>query len=89
MPMRDRIAGHGVFLVYPRRAFNHANIPKLQTPDGDGRLGLFEYIHPATVLHWNAAREGATPKAGGQPRGERPFERLDRVWPDASLRGIV
>jgi glyoxylase I family protein len=25
---------------------NHANIAMLQTPDGYGRLELFEYIHP-------------------------------------------
>ena len=28
---------------------NHAKIAMLQTPDGDGRLELFEYIHPAAI----------------------------------------
>ncbi len=28
---------------------NHANIAMLQTPDGDGRLELFEYIHPQAI----------------------------------------
>lgn len=28
---------------------NHANIAVLQTPDGDGRLELFEYIHPDAI----------------------------------------
>jgi glyoxylase I family protein len=28
---------------------NHANIAMLQTPDGDGRLELFEYIHPDAI----------------------------------------
>ncbi len=28
---------------------NHANIAMLQTPDGNGRLELFEYIHPDAV----------------------------------------
>src|SRR5689334_23759510 len=28
---------------------NHANIAMLQTPDGNGRLELFEYIHPAAI----------------------------------------
>jgi glyoxylase I family protein len=28
---------------------NHANIAMLQTPDGHGRLELFEYIHPQAV----------------------------------------
>ena len=28
---------------------NHANIAVLQTPDGQGRLELFEYIHPEAI----------------------------------------
>lgn len=28
---------------------NHAKIAMLQTPDGNGRLELFEYIHPAAI----------------------------------------
>jgi glyoxylase I family protein len=28
---------------------NHANIAMLQTPDGTGRLELFEYIHPQAI----------------------------------------
>ena len=28
---------------------NHANIAMLQTPAGNGRLELFEYIHPAAI----------------------------------------
>ncbi|MFD1811440.1 VOC family protein [Rhodococcus gannanensis] len=28
---------------------NHANIAMLQTPDGHGRLELFEYIHPEAI----------------------------------------
>ncbi|WP_083365410.1 VOC family protein [Microterricola viridarii] len=28
---------------------NHANIALLQTPDGQGWLELFEYIHPAAI----------------------------------------
>ncbi|MHA7651934.1 VOC family protein [Mycobacterium sp. ML4] len=28
---------------------NHANIAMLQTPDGRGRLELFEYIHPPAI----------------------------------------
>ncbi|MGI8666866.1 MAG: VOC family protein [Jatrophihabitans sp.] len=28
---------------------NHAKIAMLQTPDGDGRLELFEYIHPVAI----------------------------------------
>lgn len=28
---------------------NHARIAMLQTPDGHGRLELFEYIHPAAI----------------------------------------
>ena len=28
---------------------NHTKIAVLQTPDGQGRLELFEYIHPAAI----------------------------------------
>ena len=28
---------------------NHANIAMLETPDGQGRLELFEYIHPEAI----------------------------------------
>ena len=28
---------------------NHAKIAMLQTPDGNGRLELFEYLHPAAI----------------------------------------
>src|SRR4028118_348943 len=28
---------------------NHANIAMLRTPDGNGRLELFEYIHPDAI----------------------------------------
>jgi glyoxylase I family protein len=28
---------------------NHANIAMLQTPDGHGRLELFEYLHPDAI----------------------------------------
>jgi glyoxylase I family protein len=28
---------------------NHANIAMLQTPDGNGRLELFEYLHPDAI----------------------------------------
>jgi catechol 2,3-dioxygenase-like lactoylglutathione lyase family enzyme len=28
---------------------NHAKIAMLQTPDGDGRLELFEYLHPDAI----------------------------------------
>ena len=28
---------------------NHAKIAMMQTPDGNGRLELFEYIHPAPI----------------------------------------
>jgi glyoxylase I family protein len=28
---------------------NHANVAMLETPDGHGRIELFEYIHPAAI----------------------------------------
>lgn len=29
---------------------NHARIALLQTPDGNGRIELFEYLHPAAIV---------------------------------------
>jgi glyoxylase I family protein len=29
---------------------NHANIAMLQTPHGNGRIELFEYIHPEAIM---------------------------------------
>lgn len=34
---------------------NHAKIAMLQTPDGHGRLELFEYIHPSAIESTPAA----------------------------------
>src|SRR3990170_1288077 len=50
---------------------NHANIAMLQTPDGNGRLELFEYIHPVAFSVDDidealeiAARHGCHPLRG-------------------------
>jgi glyoxylase I family protein len=42
---------------------NHAKIAVLQTPDGNGRLELFEYIHPDAI-----ETEPTRPNAIGMPR---------------------
>src|SRR3954454_24775480 len=47
---------------------NHANIAMLQTPDGNGRLGLFEYGQPGGC-------PVAIEKGRGSPDAARGFER--------------
>lgn len=44
---RDTVSGEGADADGPER--DHANIAMLQTPDGHGRLELFEYIHPEAI----------------------------------------
>ena len=48
---------------------NHAKIAMLQTPDGNGRLELFEYIHPAAI-----ETEPTRPNRPG-PRSSAPRSR--------------
>jgi len=59
---------------------NHANIAMLQTPDGNGRLELFEYIHPDAIdtkptrpneigMHRVAFSVDSTTKPLRSPRG--------------------
>ena len=80
---------------------NHARIAMLQTPDGGGRLELFEYIHPAAIetgllgvgvlfvghigLRFRALR-GAPPSRKRRARpDEVPAE--SELCPDFSCRG--
>ena len=59
---------------------NHANIAMLQTPDGNGRLELFEYIHPDAIeteptrpneigMHRVAFRSTTSTRLSRSPRG--------------------
>src|SRR5215204_4848219 len=55
--------------------------------DGEAGIATASWAHPswATPRHGarrHANRNRATLQPGGQPQGERPAERLDRVWPD-------
>ena len=45
---RDTVSGQGADTAVGLDG-NHATIAMLQTPDGNGRLELFEYIHPAAI----------------------------------------
>ena len=45
---RDTVSGEWADTVVGLDG-NHAKIAMLQTPDGNGRLELFEYIHPAAI----------------------------------------
>ena len=49
---RDQVIAPGVYtLRYGLRLDdgNHANVAMLETPDGHGRIELFEYIHPEAI----------------------------------------
>lgn len=45
---RDTVSGHWSDTAVGLDG-NHAKIAMLQTPDGHGRLELFEYIHPKAI----------------------------------------
>ena len=45
---RDTVSGEGTDTAVGRDG-NHAKITMLQTPDGNGRLEFFEYIHPDAI----------------------------------------
>lgn len=59
---------------------NHAKIALLQTPDGHGRLELFEYLHPDAIeteptrpneigMHRVASRSTTSTRLSRSPRG--------------------
>src|SRR5437868_13425923 len=59
---------------------NHANIAMLQTPDGNVRLELFEYIHPDAIeteptrpneigMHRGLSRSTTSTRPSMSPRG--------------------
>jgi len=61
---------------------NHANIAMLQTPDGHGRLELFEYIHPEAI-----ERTPARPNEIGMHRVAFSVDDLDRALEIAAKHG--
>ncbi len=61
---------------------NHADIAMLQTPDGTGRLELFEYIHPVAI-----ETEPARPHEIGMHRVAFSVDDLDEALEIAARHG--
>jgi glyoxylase I family protein len=61
---------------------NHANIAMLQTPDGNGRLELFEYIHPEAI-----ETEPTQPNAIGMHRVAFSVDDIDEALEIAARHG--
>ena len=61
---------------------NHANIAMLQTPDGHGRLELFEYIHPDAI-----ETEPTRPNEIGMHRVAFSVDDLDQALEVAARHG--
>ena len=61
---------------------NHAKIALLQTPDGEGRLELFEYLHPAAI-----ETEPTRPNEIGMHRVAFSVDDLDEALAIAARHG--
>jgi glyoxylase I family protein len=61
---------------------NHAKIAMLQTPDGNGRLELFEYIHPEAI-----ETEPTRPNEIGMHRVAFSVDDLDEALEIAARHG--
>ena len=61
---------------------NHAKIAMLQTPDGQGRLELFEYIHPEVI-----ASEPTLPNEIGMHRVAFSVDDIDAALAIAARHG--
>ncbi|MFF1254183.1 VOC family protein [Pseudarthrobacter sp. NPDC058329] len=61
---------------------NHAHIAMLQTPDGNGRLELFEYIHPEAI-----ESEPTRPNEIGMHRAAFSVDDLDEALKIAARHG--
>lgn len=61
---------------------NHAKIAMLQTPDGTGRLELFEYLHPAAI-----ETEPTQPNEIGMHRVAFSVDDLDEALEIAARHG--
>ena len=61
---------------------NHANIAMLQTPDGHGRLELFEYIHPTAI-----ESKPASPNEIGMHRVAFSVDDIDKALEIAARHG--
>ena len=63
---------------------NHAKIAVLQTPDGQGQLELFEYIHPAAI-----ETEPTQPNEIGMHRVAFSVDDIDAALEIAAKHGVV
>ncbi len=61
---------------------NHANVAMLQTPDGHGRLELFEYIHPEAI-----ESEPTRPHTIGMHRVAFSVDDIDKALETAAKHG--
>jgi glyoxylase I family protein len=61
---------------------NHAKIAMLQTPDGNGRLELFEYLHPEAI-----ETEPTRPNEIGMHRVAFSVDDIDRALETAARHG--
>ncbi|MGP4033415.1 VOC family protein [Pseudarthrobacter sp. 1C304] len=61
---------------------NHAKIAMLQTPDGHGRLELFEYLHPDPI-----ETEPTLPNEIGMHRVAFSVDNLDKALETAAKHG--
>ncbi|GGX64033.1 VOC family protein [Streptomyces fructofermentans] len=61
---------------------NHAKIAMLQTPDGNGRLELFEYLHPEAI-----ESEPTRPNDIGMHRVAFSVDDIDRALETAAKHG--
>lgn len=61
---------------------NHARIAMLQTPDGQGRLELFEYIHPEAI-----ETEPTLPNEIGMHRVAFSVDDIDKALETAAKHG--
>lgn len=61
---------------------NHARIAMLQTPDGHGRLELFEYIHPEAI-----EKEPTLPNEIGMHRVAFSVDDIDKALDAAAKHG--
>ena len=62
---------------------NHARIAMLQTPDGQGTLELFEYIHPQAI-----ETEPTRPNEIGRHRDEFSVDDIDASLAIAAKHGV-
>lgn len=63
---------------------NHANIAMLQTPDGHGRLELFEYIHPEAI-----ESDPTRPNEIGMHRVAFSVDDIDKALETAAKHGCL